>query len=283
MITSLKQIVHHNREMLLNNEKICAIWFDSKNWGDALNPVLIQHFSGKKPFLITKYSINLKNDPIYAVIGSILDLPLLTTKMVKNTIIWGTGFIVDSGRLQGTPKKICAVRGPLTRKNILKTGIECPEIYGDPALLYPKLYKPNITKKYKLGIIPHYMDKENTLLKKFKIPEIKFIDIEGPINSVVDEICSCRYIASSSLHGIIAADAYCVPSTWIKFSENVMGEGFKFRDYFGSVIRSETEPLVISEETMVDDIYDTFYNYKIDIDLNELLDACPFNNCKILN
>jgi pyruvyltransferase len=182
-----------------------------------------------------------------------------------------------------SPKKISAVRGPLTRKRIIKTGIECPEIYGDPALLYPKIYKPNITKKYKLGIIPHYIEKENNFLKNFKkIPEIKLIDIEGPINSVVDDICSCKYIASSSLHGIILADAYCVSSVWIKFSDNVWGEGFKFRDYFLSVRRSETEPLVISEETMVDDIYNSFYNYKVDIDLNELLDVCPFYNCKIL-
>src|SRR5665647_350703 len=124
MIKSLTQIVYHNRKMLLDKEKICAIWFESKNWGDALNPVLLQYFSGKEPFRITKYSINLRNDPIYTSIGSILDLPLLTKKMLKNTIIWGTGFIADSGRLQGSPQKICAVRGPLTRENILKTGIK---------------------------------------------------------------------------------------------------------------------------------------------------------------
>jgi pyruvyltransferase len=281
MVKSLTHIVNYNREMLFNNEKTCAIWFNSKNWGDAVNPVLIQHFSGKKPFRITKYWINLKNEPIYAVVGSILDYPLLTSKMLKNTIIWGSGFVADSGRLQGVPKKICAVRGPLTRNNIIKTGIKCPEIYGDPALLYSKLYKPNIAKKYKLGIIPHYTDKENNLLKNFKkVPEIKLIDIAGPINSVVDEICSCKYIASSSLHGIIVADSYNVPSLWIKFSDNVWGEGFKFRDYFGSVRRLEPEPLVITEGIMVDDIYNTFYNYKIDIDLNELLEVCPFYNCE---
>ena len=269
-------------KMLFDTRKINALWFESRNWGDALNPVLIQHVSGLKPFLIREYTINPKNEPIYTVIGSFLQTPLLTDRMLKNTIIWGTGFISESGRLHGTPKKICAVRGPLTRENILKTGLQCPEVYGDPALLYPRIYKPTIPKKYKLGIIPHYRDKGNNLLKNFKnVPEITIIDIEGPINSVVDKIVSCTYIASSSLHGIIAADAYGVPSVWIKLSDNVIGEGFKFRDYFGSVGRSETEPLVVGPETMADDVYDTFYNYKIDIDLNELLDVCPFNNVKI--
>lgn len=264
--------------MLTNKEKINVIWWNSKNWGDALNPVLVQYLSGLKPFDIHLYTLNPKNEPIYSVIGSILGFHIFShDKIVKNTIIWGTGFMTESGRFHRTPRQICAVRGPLTRENIQKSGFFCPEIYGDPALLYPRVYKPHINKKYKLGIIPHYHEKENNFIKIFENdPEIKLIDMEGPINGVVDQICGCKYIASSALHGIIAADAYGVPSVWIKLSDKVVGEGFKFRDYFGSVGRSETEPLIISEKITVDSIYDSFYNYKIDIDLHQLLDVCPF-------
>lgn len=264
--------------MLFDKKKINAIWWNSNNWGDALNPIVIQHFSGLKPFQIHDFTINPKNEPFYTVIGSILNWSLLKNeKILKNTVVWGTGFIAESGRLQGIPRKVCAVRGPLTRENLKKTGISCPEIYGDPALLYPRIYKPNINKKYKLGIIPHFIDKDNTLLKNFtNVPEVRIIDIEDPINTVVDNINSCKYIASSSLHGIIAADAYGIPSVYIKFSEKVIGDGFKFRDYFGSVNRTETEPLKVDEKTTVDSMYEQFYNYKIDIDLQELLDACPF-------
>lgn len=264
--------------MLLEREKINAIWWKSNNWGDALNPVLIQYLSGLKPFRIREYTINPTNEPIYTVIGSILEWPLLKNeKIIKNTIIWGTGFMTESGRLHGTPKQICAVRGPLTRDNILKSGVKCPELYGDPALLYPRIYRPTINKDYKLGIIPHHYDKENNLLKNLEDdPEIKILDIEGSINTVVDKICGCNYIASSSLHGIIAADAYGVPSVYIKLSERVIGDGFKFRDYFGSVGRSDTEPLIISEKTTADDIYHKVSNQRIDIDVQELLDVCPF-------
>ena len=80
---------------------------------------------------------------------------MLYTK--PDSIVWGTGCIAP-GRIGQTPKKIYAVRGPLTKKELDKRGISCPEIYGDPALLFPQIYNPKIEKKYKLGIIPHYID-----------------------------------------------------------------------------------------------------------------------------
>ena len=83
-------------------------------------------------------------------------------------------------------------------------------------------------------------------------------------------------IAASSLHGVIAADAYGVPSTWIELSDKVIGKGFKFRDYFMSVGRTDREPLIVNETTKLKEVYDKFYDYKINIDLDKLWEACPF-------
>ena len=48
---------------------------------------------------------------------------------------------------------------------------------------------------------------------------------------VVDYIYSCDIILSSSLHGIIIADAYNIPNIWL--DEFPLNEGhFKFKDYF---------------------------------------------------
>ena len=75
-------------------------------------------------------------------------------------------------------------------------GLACPEIYGDPALLLPEVYpNPGIEKKYKLGIIPHFKDKNDAYLKDHfsNHQDIKIIDIQNkdPLK-VVDEMLSCE-------------------------------------------------------------------------------------------
>lgn len=261
------------------NIYIVMLSIAGKNWGDALNLPLVQHISGKRPVVFyrgksSKYmNFYKKGQPIYCVIGSILN----SVSNDKNLIIWGSGFINNQGKLHHEPLKICAVRGPLTRDLILESGYDCPKIYGDPALLYPLIYNPQVEKKYKIGIIPHFKDQNNILLKKFmNHPDVMIIDILADTNKVVDNICSCHFIASSSLHGIIASDAYGIPSTWIELSKNVPGDGFKFKDYYASVNRKDDEPFVIKEDTTVQDITEIVEPFKLELDLNVLLSSCPF-------
>lgn len=54
------------------------------------------------------------------------------------------------------------------------------------------------------------------------------------IEFVVDEIISCEYILSTSLHGVIVAQAYDIPTLWIKHND-INTDGIKFYDYFDSV------------------------------------------------
>lgn len=60
------------------------------------------------------------------------------------------------------------------------------------------------------------------------------IKMEGYKNwlEVLDQICSCEYIASSSLHGLIMSEAYDIPNLWIELSGKLMGGHFKFHDFF---------------------------------------------------
>lgn len=266
-----------SKKVALSEENIIVSWSSSgetkDNFGDALNPILIKELSNKKSYDY-KNIINVMNKPVYSVIGSILD-----NKNINNLEIWGSGFMFENGKFQTLPKKVYAVRGPLTRELILKQGVNCPEVYGDPGLLVSKIYNPNYKKKYKLGIVAHYVDKDNkyilNLKKKYK-EEILLIDVEDSFENFIDKVKKCEFIASSSLHGVITADAYDIPSLWIKLSNKVKGGNFKYRDYMLSVNRKQMDPLIVNKEYRLVELIDKFNSYNIDIDLEKLLLACPF-------
>lgn len=272
-ISNLKKAI----EIARNDDAVLLKWSSSEetwnNFGDALNPWLFNKITGKSPENANKI-INFSNKIVYSSIGSILD-----NNNSENLIVWGSGFKKNNSVFKEIPLEIRAVRGPLSRNNILKQGLECPEIYGDPALLLPKFYKANVDKVYKLGIIAHYIDKENmnykSLISKLN-DDVLLIDIQNPIEQVINEINMCEKIASSSLHGIIVADAYGIPSIQLKFSDNIVGGDFKFKDYMLSVNREYRPPVNVNLETTLNTILNSFYDYNFHINLEKLLEVCPF-------
>ncbi len=193
-----------------------------KNWGDELNVYLIEKVTNMKvvhhPLGQNKHLLG-----IGSVIGS----------ANRNSIIWGSGLIRETQEPKNRPLKICSVRGPKTRKILLDRGIDCPEIYGDPCLVLKKFYNPNgVIKKYKLGVVPHYVDKNNPIVSLLSKSElVSIIDIQQDIEPFIDRILECESIISSSLHGMIAADTYGIPNAKLELSDKVAGGAFKFDDY----------------------------------------------------
>ena len=129
--------------------------------------------------------------------------------------------------------KVLAVRGRLTNEKIINDGYEGCNVFGDPALLLPLIVKPSLEKKYNLAIIPHWSEYDffyNKYGNHYKVLDIRTTDVEH----FVQELTSCKYILSSSLHGIILSHAYNIPALWIKHGY-IDTDGFKFYDYFSSV------------------------------------------------
>jgi hypothetical protein len=120
------------------------------------------------------------------------------------------------------------VRGPETRKALLRAGYEVPEVYGDPCEVLPEIWPGHQNKKYKLGIISHYVD-YNIALRRF--PGERIINIINTPENFINEICECEEIWSSSLHGLIIPQVYGIKASHIKLSDNVIGGSFKFNDY----------------------------------------------------
>lgn len=246
------------------------------NWGDQLNPWLFSKISGVPYDDVKKVYLEEKEDiPRYYCIGSILN-----HVESEGAEVWGSGFEYAHLGINIKPTKIHAVRGPLTRKGLIEKGIDCPEIYGDPALLMPKYYTPKVKKKYKYGIIQHFLHQNETawLSKYENDPRVNIIDITNPsITGFVDEINKCEMIFSSALHGIICADAYGIPSYHVNFDREGKYNWFKFNDYYASVGRPIVSPaLLLSKDIDIEEIWPPPYNYYIDIDLDKLYEACPF-------
>jgi pyruvyltransferase len=266
--------------LALNFGRIPCSFCDIPNWGDALNRKLIPTLSGRRV-----QPLNGFYHDRYSVIGSLME------GANSRTTVWGSGFIEEGTHCLEPPRAVFAVRGPLTRNSLLKSGVNCPEIYGDPALLLPTFYDPYVEKRFQVGIIPHFIDKGLSLFSGRINENILIIDIERGIESVVKDIKACNCILSSSLHGLICADSYRIPTAWVRLSENVKGGDFKFMDYYLSIdhisgpafeLQSITDPNYLESLT-------TLKPRKAD--LRGLLLACPFlharlrdlaTNCEIL-
>lgn len=265
----LYEILHKDYVILTASVKPTA-----HNWGDDASIKLCELINPQKKYIINRYTWNIfkKND--FLCIGSII-----TWMTTPKSIIWGSGIVYPERELSAKPERVLAVRGPMTRQYLIQRGIECPEVYGDPALLFPRYYQPRIEKKYKLGIIPHFRDKNNPILSQFKEDNsILIIDVQNvnPWTKFIDDICSCECIASSSLHGIIISDAYLVPNIWVEF---LGGERkrFAFKDYLSSVGKKEVEVFFIDNSTTKDQIIRKCSNWRQNvIDTGKLLAECPF-------
>lgn len=218
----------------------------NRNYGDALGywlPVLLGINRGrilpKRKVFEKQYKEGLNLQMVGSTLADVDD----------HSILCGAGAISEDQQAQGKPLKVLSVRGPLTREILLKQGIDCPPVYGDPAMLLPLFYTPKKrTVRYKIGLIPHYVDKDTAGVKQLLLSsEVHLIDILLPPNGLlwtsierywkewIDELCSCSVVVSSSLHGLILAEAYGIPTVWAEFSHNVNGNGFKFKDYYASV------------------------------------------------
>lgn len=252
-----------------------------RNFGDDINFSFLPNITECKHLLYKQSLYNKQTN--YLMIGSIL-----TDKFINpNAIVWGSGMLRKK-LLKKKPQKVCAVRGPLTRNVLLESGISCPEIYGDPALLIPYYYYPYIQKKYKLGIIPHWSHINSPLVKKFKNEEdVKVIDFKNYTDwkSVIKQIVSCEFIVSESLHGLIISEAFNIPNIWITFGD--IGQDFKYEDFFRSVGKPLYNAYKITNDTTKTWLMnlESEYNSINTLNLKNLVNACPvkLNNINMDN
>lgn len=296
------------------NKVIYLFWYTKKNhfnFGDDINPFIIENLSNKKIKRVMVFSkkksmifdflkmirgvvlgfygvsvfieyIRSLIHPDYVVcIGSILQ-----NGFSKKAKIWGAGIIHKESFINRSD--FYAVRGLMTVERLKSLGYNFKGKIGDPALLLPLIYNPNIKKNNQIGIIPH-VTHFDTAKKIFNNQEkYTLIDLsENNIERTIDLIKSCKYIVSSSLHGLIVSHAYNIPALHIQLEGKLAGDGIKFLDYYSSVDIKGYTPIKTSNSELLNtdyfkDMFEKHYQYAlpkkdvINMIQRDLLSVAPF-------
>lgn len=201
----------------------CEGWTPAagQNFGDELVPLILEMASVKQ------FEWAAPADADFVIAGSVLEhLP-----PDWSGTVCGAGLLHEDSRIDLSNATVLGLRGKLTLARA--KGIANPNsvVLGDPALLVPSWIR-QYQGKWDLGVIPHWSDTE--LMKRY--PYGHYIDVRRPAQEVVEDIAKCKRVISSSLHGLIVADAYGIPrqaelfpAAWARVQHE--GGDFKYRDY----------------------------------------------------
>ena len=239
------------------------------NAGDSINPLIVDKVMGYIPKCTNQLECDISG------IGSGLRRFFVNENDKKNPdtiiylnnrhilkdqeiILWSAGFI-NTPNDNETPIsnrfKIASVRGNLSKKHVNKIiGKDADCTVGDGGLLASKLIKNNKVKKYRLGIIPHRSEKGEGIYRQIRDENRNSVIIDIESDNVLDMlkiISECEVIISSSLHGLIFADSFCIPNKHVVLTDKLSGDGFKFKDYY-STYDLEDKPQNLNINSVID-------------------------------
>ena len=259
-------------------QNVSAYWSAGVvNFGDWSGPHIINRLTGRRPLLPNR----VKLDPrvVYSV-GSILGW-----FNRSNVDVWGSGLMRPftdeeiASRRKLTGIEVHAVRGKLTQQHLVEQiGWDVPDIYGDPALLLPRLYTPHRAGQGKVAFTPH--GNHQKYFAKHILGDVNFVNVRSDFRDVIDAIAGARAVVSSSLHGLILAQAYQVPWVWLRIDDHpIWGQFFKFEDFFSTLDGSEISTHCISIKDLptvdFDSLAERAHLPDLAVDLDKLQNSLP--------
>jgi pyruvyltransferase len=277
---------------------IKTYYADLPNMGDLLNELFIRDLFGQdlvrhKPATSELSCIGsgmdcfMKTNRVYPKWYS-LTLQARAKFVNYPNNVWCTGFIF--GETNDTPfirdMNFCSVRGELTKARVEKIiGKKLNIPTGDGGIITPYLFDKPIAKKYKVGVVAHMHEQEHPTFQRVLNfhKDSFFINLRHDPIEVIKQIAQCEIIISSSLHGLIVADSFGVPSQWIIVTDALKGDGFKFDDYY-SAFGLKSNPIYMpTADIPVPTVNEVIDQFKITPQAmakkqKEVYDAFPFKN-----
>lgn len=196
-----------------------------KNLGDSIATPIVEWLLAQKGMTL---DAPVNGTKFLSTVGSILD------NGVNDCTVWGSGLLREkpSQLVRPLTKKldIRAVRGPRTAAVLRSRGYKCPEVYGDPAILLPLLYQPQ----------PYDGPREPLFVSHMKDAELfrgnSFNMKTDDYKALVEKIARASVVVTTSLHGVIIAECYGVPSVLMSSNRGDFTL-FKYRDWYESTGR----------------------------------------------
>lgn len=213
------------------------------NFGDYISLKLVERIADQPVEVFYRSPKNKKKKML--AIGSILSFA------AEDDVVWGSGIngkVLALKNYSFTNLDVRSVRGPFTRKFLMENfGIDVPEVYGDPGLLFPYFFpefKRSENPTYDYIVIPHYS--EQKLFPKDK--EGRIVYPTDDWEEVIAKIVDSQFVISSSLHGIVIAEAYGIPARFLRITENEFI--IKYDDYYHGTNRPDYQYATSVEEAL---------------------------------
>lgn len=271
-------------------KKIRLTYAPLQNAGDLLNKDLVERLSGRQVVCSKVHQADMM-----AIGGALVGAQYGKTRSRRlcqrffrliygrrPLYVWGSGFFRNDNDRPLCRKrlKVCALRGAKTRERLeLLTGKTYDVPLADAGLLSNLYVEGTPEKEYDVGIVPHFSQQQEPRFQELKssFSSACIIDIQQDPQRVIREISKCKYILSSSLHGLIFADGLGIPNLHILGETPLVGGQFKFEDYY-SAYDLPHEPWSLDEKfPTIEDIISHYRvsRTKVKEKQQQLLDCFP--------
>lgn len=177
---------------------------------------------------------------------------LLEGVEAQGVTIWGAGAAGEiraeslGGILRSRPRRVLATRGYATRDLLLSAGLNVDPVVGDPVLLLPRFYSPRLVAGGDIVVCPDVKHAALFAQEQGAFDGCRVLDVHRSPAELVADVANASCCISSSLYGLVVAQAYGVPWVWLRLSDSPPeGGDFQFHDFFsvlsGDVVEEQVE------------------------------------------
>lgn len=206
-------------------------WFNPEpgNFGDWLSPYIVSKILKRNVKLVSPAQVKSQKSKYLVSTGSIAKFAN------ENAVVLGSGISREETELCPSAKYL-SVRGPLTAKVLASQGGQAPTVYGDPAIVMPKILPlPKVEKNGRIALVRHFSHLGLDIKLSGDMDELSILSSSpSDIETFIASLNNYSAVVTSAMHCYIICQSYGIPAVlvvWDEVKENVAGDGMKYHDY----------------------------------------------------